>query len=328
MIHLAIDAVHADRITGWAADAAAPHSPVVLDVISSRGHVVRTLANAPRPDLDPDRAWCGFDVRGPGIGGAEELVVRFATGGVIRHEVVEGVQLSEKSERDGELRKFDVAHLLASSLGLNTYLEIVTPSTGLTFYEVSGDAFTTRHRLMYRCPPEYNDGREIAFRTAEPTPYNLVRALKVLDPKLSFDMIFVDAFHNFDQSRLDLLLAVDLLRPGGVLLVHDCLPPTPDSASPTQVEGNWCGETYRAWIDLVASDALAGYATVAADFGCGIGVTPGPEPAPRWLGERLPREVHLAWTAAVTSGSAFTFFREHAARLLNVLAPDEFEAAI
>ena len=45
-------------------------------------------------------------------------------------------------------------------------------------------------------------------------------------------MIFIDGDHSFEQSRRDVEHALAHLAPEGVILVHDCNPPTAGVGEP------------------------------------------------------------------------------------------------
>ena len=80
----------------------------------------------------------------------------------------------------------------------------------------------------------------------------------------------MDGWHTYDCTIRDLTLAYDLLADGGVLVVHDCLPPTELMASPAWVPGSWCGVVYKAFLDFVLARNDLDYCTVNLDYGCGI----------------------------------------------------------
>lgn len=82
------------------------------------------------------------------------------------------------------------------------------------------------------------------------------------------DLAVVDPFHSYASSLECLELGLDLLRPGGTMLVHDCLPP-PHLTGETYVGDAWCGVTFAAFRDLCRSRGLAWF-TLAADFGLGV----------------------------------------------------------
>jgi hypothetical protein len=58
-----------------------------------------------------------------------------------------------------------------------------------------------------------------------------------------------------------------------VILVHDCNPPTPESASPDSADsrgGPWCGEVYKTIVELRATRPDLAVETIASDFGIGV----------------------------------------------------------
>lgn len=102
----------------------------------------------------------------------------------------------------------------------------------------------------------------------------------------TFDLAMVDPYHTYDSSMQCLELALGMLRPSGVLLVHDCLPPL-EYTAPEFITGNWCGTTFAAFRDLCTANGLCWF-TVAADMGIGVAVK-GTDP----VDVRLPED---AWT--------------------------------
>jgi hypothetical protein len=62
-----------------------------------------------------------------------------------------------------------------------------------------------------------------------------------------FDMIFVDGLHHYKHCIKDILLSVDVLAPGGVIVVHDVFPlDSPDEVSAVpRVSGEWTGDVWK-----------------------------------------------------------------------------------
>ncbi len=88
-----------------------------------------------------------------------------------------------------------------------------------------------------------------------------------------FDVVFVDGHHSFDQSSRDIANSLTNLRPSGVVLVHDCNPPTEAAASPDPAlagDGPWCGDVWKAIANLRATRADLRVRVLDTD--CGIGV--------------------------------------------------------
>ena len=81
---------------------------------------------------------------------------------------------------------------------------------------------------------------------------------------LKFDVIFVDGNHHHDQVWRDLCNALHALKEGGVILMHDCLPPDADHESL-----GLCGTAWRAFAKTRERIELEGY---TGDFDYGVGV--------------------------------------------------------
>lgn len=62
-----------------------------------------------------------------------------------------------------------------------------------------------------------------------------------------FDIIFIDGDHRFEQVLKDFDNACRALACGGVVFVHDLVPPDETYATrePIRADGGWCGDGYR-----------------------------------------------------------------------------------
>jgi hypothetical protein len=164
--------------------------------------------------------------------------------------------------------KADLINWVGWQRQAHRYLEIVTPTTGLQFDRISSKVFSTIHRAMYRLPPGFEDGMPMSFRTESDTSRVLLEPL--LERSDRYDVIFVDPFHTYECSRLDLELALSLLASGGTMVVHDCCPTQRDLTTPQFVPGEWLGHTYLAFLDLMRERPELDYLVVDIDYGCGI----------------------------------------------------------
>jgi hypothetical protein len=61
-----------------------------------------------------------------------------------------------------------------------------------------------------------------------------------------------------------------LIRQGGTLVVHDCLPPRSEIAVPNYIQGEWCGVSYQAYVDFISERHDLAVYTVDTDYGCGV----------------------------------------------------------
>jgi len=164
--------------------------------------------------------------------------------------------------------KMDLIHVISKRLGLVNYLELCTHSTGLHYAEIDRSRFHTARRLMYNCPENFDDGLPIDFKVAD---FEIGPAISKLKRDVNkIDVCLVDGWHTYDCAIRDLTCTYELLADGGVLVVHDCLPPTELSASPIRQPSSWCGVSYKAYLDFVLVRGDLDYCTVDVDFGCGI----------------------------------------------------------
>ena len=92
-----------------------------------------------------------------------------------------------------------------------------------------------------------------------------------------FDIVLIDGVHMCEQVLHDIHNALDALSPGGVVVIHDCLPPTELIAARERVPGAWCGDVYKAvsWF-FSRSDYLC--YTIDTDYGVGVVDTAFPAP--------------------------------------------------
>lgn len=228
--------------------------------------------------------------------------------------------------------KMEIVNRLARRHGLTRYLELCTPTTGNYYALVDRRILTTAQRLSYNCPADFDDGLGIDFRS---DTLDYCQCLEEIDRRaLRYDIILVDPFHEYETSYRDLKVAFGLLDPGGFLVVHDCLPPSAEIAVPNFISGDWCGVTYKAYLDFVHAYRLA-YMTVDTDFGCGIIRNQGGRHALHLLPitrRSLRRErTHALWAAWCDTGQdfdrAFGLLQAHKYELLNLVSAAKFARA-
>jgi predicted O-methyltransferase YrrM len=91
------------------------------------------------------------------------------------------------------------------------------------------------------------------------------------------DVAFVDGLHTYEQSLADIYHCLEHLRPGGVILIDDCNPPTRAAGTAPREEaaklpgyvGDWCGDVYRTVVDLRRRDDLEVF-VLDCIFGLGV----------------------------------------------------------
>ncbi|MEP7029541.1 MAG: hypothetical protein ABI830_01265 [Pseudolabrys sp.] len=219
--------------------------------------------------------------------------------------------------------KVDIVNELAAIHGYRTYLEICTPSTGNMYSGIDRARYSICHRLMYRCPAEFDDGWPIDLRRSSLDIADCVAAVRAKG--LKYDVILVDPFHEYETSARDLREAVDLLTADGTIIVHDCFPRDQAITSPHYIDGAWCGVTYKAYLDFVLASEELMFCTIDADYGCGVIRRAAPLRVSQCSARDDRGEVVSQWKRAGKDyDAAFTLLQTHAKPLLNLVTVAEF----
>jgi len=101
--------------------------------------------------------------------------------------------------------------------------------------------------------------------------------LKVHQPKV----IFVDGLHTYEQSLRDVINGLAHLQRGGVILMHDCNPPTEAAAYPAdsidhaktelqEYEGLWNGDVWKAIVHMRSLHPDLEVFVLDCDHGIGV----------------------------------------------------------
>lgn len=86
-----------------------------------------------------------------------------------------------------------------------------------------------------------------------------------------FDIIFIDGLHEHNQAYRDIQNALRHISPGGVIVMHDCLPTTEQMQryAISYPGGLWTGDVWKAFVKARSELPYIMY-TIDVDFGCGI----------------------------------------------------------
>lgn len=214
------------------------------------------------------------------------------------------------------IHKYQIASTLGHLFGLRSYLEMATHTTGNEYKHVDTKQFSDCTRLMYYCPENWSDNMPITYRTAEGSS----RAPGSMIGDKKFDLVLVDTWHEYDNAVEDIDLALSLIVPGGLVLVHDCspfdayqaLPEHPGPAPRGTCTQLWSGVTYAAYLDKVLNDPTLDYITFDTDYGCGL-----ISKDHTFSGERPSEELKTLWRNR-TSENQYELFNKHRAELLRL----------
>lgn len=85
----------------------------------------------------------------------------------------------------------------------------------------------------------------------------------------TFDLIFVDGLHHADQAYKDIRNSLQVLNPGGAILVHDCIPTTREQQIVPRMQSSWTGDVWRAYLKISQDPKLTTW-LFDTNRGCGL----------------------------------------------------------
>ena len=74
--------------------------------------------------------------------------------------------------------------------------------------------------------------------------------------KSSFDIVFIDGLHTYEQVKRDILNSVNFLLDEGIILVHDCMPDSLGKQAVPRYKMQWNGNVWKAIVDLRQQENL------------------------------------------------------------------------
>jgi len=149
------------------------------------------------------------------------------------------------------------------------------------------------------------------------------RHSQLLEPR-GVDLAFIDGLHTYEQALRDALNCARYLRPGGVIVMHDCNPataaietpaPSFEAAEAMKVpswDGLWCGDVWKAIVHMRALHPELDAFVLDCDFGVGIVV-------------KSPTTSKLSYTEADIRRMSYRDLESRRAELLSLRSPDTFK---
>jgi Methyltransferase domain len=165
--------------------------------------------------------------------------------------------------------KFHLIHKLAHIHGYRSVLEISTAGSGFTYALIDRSRFDVCRRLSYLTPDDWTDGAPVDYRSCDRDTSECLRQIRA--QRLRFDIVFLDACHEYESTRRDMQDALSLVNDNGIIVMHDCLPDSEALCTPSHGDlVEWYGVTYKAYLDVLMARNDLWYCTVDTDCGCGM----------------------------------------------------------
>jgi SAM-dependent methyltransferase len=87
---------------------------------------------------------------------------------------------------------------------------------------------------------------------------------------MSFDVVFIDGLHIYEQVRRDVMNAIKTLKPGGWIAIHDMLPHDAISEHvPNISPGAWYGDVWKVAFELASTPGID-FKIIKMDAGIGL----------------------------------------------------------
>ena len=87
--------------------------------------------------------------------------------------------------------------------------------------------------------------------------------------KTNFDCIFIDGLHEYGQVKRDIVNSIKILNTNGMIILHDCLPPSINHQRVPRTRYSWNGDVWKAIVEARTWEHVDTY-TVLADQGLGV----------------------------------------------------------
>ena len=208
--------------------------------------------------------------------------------------------------------KHNIINSFGKKFNFNSYLEISSIGTGYSYSKIDNKIFTTKSAIHYI--PETDVDLKIFKRNdidIKPNKYEYHHN-RISSEKIKYDIVFVDSWHTYEQSLLDLETALKHVSANGIIVVHDCCPYAQDLIGKC-TGGAWCGQTYEAFIDFRYRHRELQIFCLYVDYGCGI-ISLKPRFDIKQDFEEYDKNKIREWT----------YFNDNKIKLLNLIELDEF----
>ena len=164
-----------------------------------------------------------------------------------------------KKTRNMNIKRSEVINKIINRFNFSKYLEI-----GVYHPKLNFDLINTN----------FKDGVDPEPR--RPVSYEMTsdEFFEKHSTNKKYDIIFIDGLHTYEQTYKDVINSINLLNEGGVIVMHDCNPPTEYHTRSydeyLKTGGEWNGTVYKSFIQLKSELNDWTCFVVDVDWGCGI----------------------------------------------------------
>ena len=135
----------------------------------------------------------------------------------------------------------------------------------------------------------------------------------IKDRDVKYDIIFIDGLHHSDQVIKDITNSLKHTTDNGVIVMHDCNPPTQAHAQvPRNGQREWNGDTYKAFLQSRINNPQHEHFVVNDDWGVGVIL-------------KNQSDFPITKEDLQEGIDSWDCFDQNRKKLLNLITPDEFK---
>lgn len=135
----------------------------------------------------------------------------------------------------------------------------------------------------------------------------------IKDHDIKYDIVFIDGLHHSDQVIKDINNSLKHTIDGGVIVMHDCSPPTKTNAQvPRNGQREWNGDVYKAFLQSRIDNNEHEHFVVDDDWGVGVII-------------KNHSDFPITKEDLQQGINSWDYFDQNRKKLLNLITPDEFK---
>lgn len=153
------------------------------------------------------------------------------------------------------MTRTEIINALISKYNYKEYLEIGVNTPAQPGYNWVGINAPSKTGVDPNVDTTYKMGSDEFFRDYQ---------------SISYDIIFIDGLHIFEQVYRDITNSLNCLSSNGTIVVHDCNPITEITQRRERASDAWHGDVWKAIVKLRMENVDLTMHTVDTDEGCAI----------------------------------------------------------
>ncbi|MGE4291586.1 MAG: class I SAM-dependent methyltransferase [Desulfovibrio sp.] len=163
------------------------------------------------------------------------------------------------------MNRMELINIIAEHIGAKNYLEVgVRFGACLSGIRAPNRVGVDPQPMLHEAKPEHRPGLEGV------TLYLCTSDEYFAKASERFDLVFVDGMHLYEFAMRDLLNALNLLRPGGFVVMHDMCPRCAAVAGRCRTSTEWNGDVWKVSLDVHLHYPDIGFFVADTDFGLGV----------------------------------------------------------